>query len=265
MQLQVLNARPVLGTFSKAVDGSKSLSFGLSGGRHCDTACVHHPNSTSPNATRQCYAFNSERRGDRAGLKNKMKRHDAADPAAIAKRAINELRVALDVGPVPWFRISTNGSVPHPADASPAFLANLRELLNLCEERGVPVHFPVESKVKRVFYRKALKYLAVVRQSCQSEREFLTTPGAVSAVAGTSDMARIERVREAKRLAALRTEETGRKTIVCPAVASRYIEIDRLRQKGYPNAQHAGGSPRAKCGLCTACAEPDKDVIYPLH
>jgi hypothetical protein len=265
MKLNVLNTAPVLGKFSKAVDGSRSLNFGQSGGHNCDISCIHHPKNRAADATRQCYALNTELRFDRKQLLNKLKRHEHADPALLAKRALNELRCLQDVWPVPWFRISTNGSVPQPEDCTPDFVKALKDLLEYCEERDIPVHFPVESKRKRIYYRKILKHRAVVRQSCQSITEFISSPGAVSIVAGVSTMSRWDRIVEAKRLAALRTAETGRKAIVCPAVASRYIEFETRRRAGDKKAHLAKGSPKSKCGRCVACAVPDFDVVYPLH
>jgi len=62
----------------------------------------------------------------------------------------------------------------------------------------------------------------------------------------------VERVSEAKRIAAARSARTGRKCIVCPAVAARYLHHNRP-------------APLAKCGNCTACAHSHVDVVYPLH
>ena len=69
---------------------------------------------------------------------------------------------------------------------------------------------------------------------------------------GERPMTRLERVRESKRVAAERTARTGRKCIVCPAVAARYLNGNK------PN-------PAAKCGNCVACALAHVDVVYPLH
>jgi len=55
-------------------------------------------------------------------------------------------------------------------------------------------------------------------------------------------------------LARARTEKTGRKCIVCPAVV---VSFNHRHDK----ARLA----KAKCGNCTACAHGHVDVIYPLH
>src|SRR5262245_31475145 len=128
----------------------------------------------------------------------------------------------------------------------------MRDLLEHARERSIPVHFPVELPGKARTYRRIVRGLAVIRESIHSAARWLRTSGACSTVAGTREMSRLERVAEAKRVAVLRTAATGRKCIVCPAVAARYLNGNKPNDK-------------AKCGNCTACAMPDVDVVYPLH
>lgn len=262
MQLTVLEStRPVLGSFGKAIEGSKSLNFGLSGGNNCDRSCRYHPAHESEDQVGRCYAYNTEVRFDRRELLKKMQRHEASNPADIVRLALREVRALRRS--IPWFRISTSGSVPQPKDATPEFVKAFTELMETLEGYGIPVHFPVETAKKASFYRNFLKWRVVVRESCQSLRRFMVAAGATSFVAGTKEMTRTERITEAKRVAALRAKKTGRKVIVCPAVASRYIEQERLRQAGKYKA--VAGAVEAKCGNCVACAEPHMDVVYPLH
>jgi hypothetical protein len=266
IRLQVLNARPALGTFSKAIEGSVTLNFGRSGGKNCDTDCIHHPDNTAANATNQCYAVNTEVRFDRKTLRLKLNRHERTNPANLCRKALGELREMVRRGwTPPWFRFSASGSVPMPRDARKDFLDALRELLDFLDEHNVPVHLPVETPSKAEFYRKAVGWRAVVRESVHDESRFLKIRKPVSYVAGRSSMSRGERITEAKRLAALRRERTGRKVIVCPAVASRYIQFERLRAAGAPNPHRAAGDPKSKCGNCVCCADPTMDIIYPLH
>lgn len=248
-----LNKNPVLGGFEKAIPGSVSVNFGLSGGKHCDPSCRHHPESTDPDPTRACYAVRVELRGDRRDLYTKLARHEAAGPEAVMQRANDEICRKIALGArIPWVRISTNGSLPNPADASPAFLESLRGFLKVCKAQAIPVHIPVETASKTLFYKKAIRGLATVRQSAQSLQQFLDCKNPTAFTVGTREQTRIERVESAKQVAKLRTEMSGRRTVVCPAVASRYLN------NNVPN-------PKAKCGNCRACSEQNTDVIYPLH
>lgn len=246
------NRPPVLGEFSKAVDGSVSINFGLSGGPNCDTACRYHPNTTSSDPLPACYAVRAESRPDRRELKAKLVRHQEHGPAEVATRALQELKQRVESGnPPPWVRISTSGSVPNRMDNE--FRKALLSLLDFCDANNLPVHFPVETARKARHYRSAIRSRAVVRESAQDIARFLSATGAVSFVAGDPRMNRRERVQYAKLVASWRTRRTGQKTIVCPSVAARYLRDDNQ------------SVDRAKCGNCTACAKPSVAVVYPLH
>ena len=253
MQLPVLQDHPVLGEFGKAIEGSRSINFGVSGGKHCDRACRHHPNTTADHPTHMCYAVRSEKRPDRAELLNKLERHEVSGPVRVVKQGFEEIKDLVVSGhKPPWLRFSTNGSVPNPVDASPTFLKVLNEMLEYCDEQEIPVHFPVETGSKALFYRRAVGWRVVVRESAQTIKRFLETPGPVSCVAGESGMNQVERVDACRLIAKMRTKRMGRKCVVCPAVASRYLNDNQPQ-------------PKAKCGNCTACARADWDIVYPLH
>ena len=235
---------PVLGEFSKALPGSHSLNFARSGGKNCDPRCSHFRTD--------CYAERCEIRPDRAELAAKLARHESTDPAELARRARYEIGWELSRGiRAPWFRLFTNGSVP--SRPSRRFALELRQLLAYLHTNRIPVHFPIETLEKARTYRRVVQGLCVVRESCHTEARWLNAAGPVSISGGSAEMNRIERVNESKRLCRARTMATGRKCIVCPAVASRYIH-------GVPN-------DKAKCGTggCTACANPFIDVVYPKH
>jgi len=252
ISLNVLTSAPVLGTFSKGVEGSVSINFGTSAGKHCDKGCAYHPANKASTQAGKCYAIRNETRFDRKQLMAKLKRHEATEPARIAAVALHELQgLYLRGKTVPWVRFSTHGSVPNPKDAGKKFFKTIIELLDFCDEKNIPVHLPVETARKAKFYRQKLSYHCVVRESATSEKGFIQASGPASCVAGDSSMNKLERVIAAKELAAERTAATGRKAIVCPAIASRYLS-------GQPNE-------KAKCGLCCACAQPNVEVVYPLH
>jgi len=241
--LNVLHDKPVLGEFGKALSGSHSLNFARSGGKNCDPRCSHYGTD--------CYAERCEIRPDRAELAAKLARHESTDPAELTRRARYEIGRELSRGiRAPWFRISTNGSVP--SRPSRRFALELRRLLAYLRLNQIPVHFPVETSDKARTYRRVVQGLCVVRESCQTEARWLNAAGPVSISGGSAEMSRIERVNESKRLCRERSARTGRKCIVCPAVASRYVH------QNVP-------SDKAKCGNCTACANPFIDVVYPKH
>ena len=241
-----VDRRPILGTFTKALPGSAALNYGRSGGANCDTGCPYHPASTSaqaaPNAAR-CYAATCERRHDRQQLASKLARHESAGADAVTARADAECRARAYR--LPWFRVSAFGSVP----AEPP--RGFRRLLSRLHDAGTPVHLPIETARKANRYRRHLDGLGIaVRESVATRRRWKTAPGACSIVAGSMEDRPRERVTIAKALAAERTAATGRRCIVCPAVAAMHLRT---------------GSDRAKCGACTACADPATDVVYPVH
>lgn len=250
MKLNVIQkSPPVLSEFGKGIEGSRALNFGLSGGKNCDTVCRHHPENGGA-----CYAVRIENRPDREQLHAKLERHEIADPAELCRKALVELQAIKAKGKaIPWFRISTGGSVPKPDDVSPAFHAALRELLAWCQDNGIPVHFPVESMEKWLFYTRAVGQFCTVRLSCQSTDSFVNDADvACSVVIGETGQTRRMRVSLAKSAARKHEEKTGRRAIVCPAVATRYLNGNKPNKK-------------AKCGNCTACSKSDVDIIYPLH
>ncbi len=238
----------VLSRFSKGASTAVALNFDVSGGVHCDPSCRLHPQSTAEQASDRCYAVRLEnfRRNARA----KLVRHGSLHPAQICNAALYELQMRQAMGEtINWLRISSAGSVPSADDADDIYLDALRTLLRYCRGTGIHVHFPVESAAKAGFYRRQLQGLVVVRESLQSETALAETNAAVSYVAGTEIVhgAQLQRRRKesAHAAAKIRRKASGRKTIVCPATFSV--------------------NSKARCGLCTACARPDWDIVYPLH
>lgn len=238
---------PVLGEFGKGAPGSLALNFAPSGGENCATSCPYHPESTAANAApggARCYAARTEARPDRQGLSAKLERHAAAGADAVLEAADAEL--AARGYRAPWLRVSAFGSVP------PKPPPRLRRLLERLAGAGTPVHLPVESPAKARRYRQAVGDIVAVRESVATLRRWRTAPGPVSSVAGSMAESPRERVTAAKAAAADRARRTGRRVVVCPAVAERALR-----------GRRATGS--AKCGRCTACADPAVDVVYPAH
>ncbi len=220
--------------FGKGAPGSLGLSFAPSADAHCSKRCPHY-------GTR-CYAERTEKRY--RAYSAKLDRHHAQGVAATCRDALTELQSARRAGFTPiWFRFMVSGSLPARPGAD-----DVRALRDLCAwlvGHGVPIHFPIETKAKAARYRRALRGLGVtVRESGTTERRFVEASGPVSwvTVGGGVDAAKIA--------ASNRRKATGRRCIVCPAVAAQKLKT---------------GSDRAKCGACTACADPSIDVVYPSH
>ena len=233
--LTVGGKRPVLGGFGKATPGSVALNFATSGGKNCATTCRMHPDNGGA-----CYAATAENRWDRKQLLAKLQRHESTDPAVLISHAMAEVTESRN--PIPWFRFSSFGSVPMQAPH------NFRTLCALLVAMDIPVHFPVESADKADHYRTVLSGLPIaVRESISDPSRWTTAVGPVSIVAGNMAMSKPYRIRYAKNIASIRTNATGRKTIVCPAIASKR------------------GNDKAKCGSCTACSKSDIDIVYPMH
>jgi len=269
----------VLGTFSKGIKGAAALNFGLSGGANCATSCRHHPthyNGADSNAGK-CYAAVVEHRHDRVQLKDKLARHEVLPASTIVGRALIELSRLKLYGKQlpPWFRISTNGAVPAPADAlaDRRFIPLLRDLLAFCKTNGIPVHFPVETAEKHAFYTAQCGDLVTVRESIQTHdmspctiQGHAVPHGAASFTAGEhvgkgSDK-RKRILAAAVAAAAAWSARTGRKTIVCPAVRVSFLS---RYKNGKTNEDNRAWRESAKCGNCTACSMSHVDIVYPAH
>jgi hypothetical protein len=255
----------VLGTFSKGNEYSLSLNFGVSGGRHCDANCVHHPQSIAPDPERNCYAVRSELRGDRAGLAHKLQRHETLPPSRVVGKAILELKELIDRGKrIDWLRVSTNGSLPqwNSPSCSNLFKSQFMALLKLCDMHNIKVHIPVETKEKADGYRNLCGSVVVIRESVQDPDVFVSADGAVSTSAGVG-LRLLDRIKACQTIAKMRLEATGRKSIVCPAVTAsfkRKVECDASKMPMRIKAQQL-----SRCGTCDACANPSIDIIYPAH
>lgn len=253
----------ILGSFSKGIENSISINFGMSAGENCETNCQHHPVNNGA-----CYAVRAEIRPDRVQMANKLARHEAMPAWQICGKAIVEINDILRRGHViPWARISTNGSLPkaNKARKDKLFCSQFRSLVKLCVENGVPVHIPVESNKKARFYRSIVGDLVTIRESVQNVKRFESAKGAVSIAVGAGEKLR-DRIEIARETAKTRTENTGRKTVVCPAVVASFNY--KLKNRGLKQVERTELKTRyskAKCGACTACAQSTIDIVYPIH
>jgi len=258
-----LRTGSILGTFSKGIENSVSINFGVSGGANCETSCQHHPVNDGA-----CYAVRAEIRPDRQELTNKLVRHEAMPAALVCGKALYELQSLVIKGKIiPWVRFSTNGSLPKPDDVreNKLFVSQFRKLVEFCVKNGIPVHIPVESHKKARFYRSLIGDLVTIRESVQNVKRFPTAAGQVSIAIGHGLPLR-NRVSAAATLAKSRTNKTGRKTVVCPAVVSSFNY--KLNSRGLTAEEKSKLKLRyskAKCGACVACASADVDVVYPIH
>ena len=262
VRIATIQARPVLGTFSKGASGSVQLSLAPSGGRHCATSCRHHPANGGG-----CYAARAEVRPDRKQLKSKLERHEETEPRTLYTRANAELLGMIATADalgerVPWFRLAAFGSLP--GRASLTDLEAFRTMIRTAADAGIPVHVPLETRAKFAKYDAAmdglyyksgpLEGLDVVPRLSLSRRR----PGSVavesSQVGGAPGTSRADAVAESRELANHERRNGGR-AVVCPAVLT-----------GPKFAKRSENVRRVHCGECTACADPRVSlVIYPHH
>ena len=236
-----IEGRTVLSSFGKAVSAARARSFCPSGGANCATSCRHHPRYRGSNPGPRCYAVRMEaRRG--GNIQQKLARHGKTSPDELLATAAPDLD--RHGWRLPWFRFSVSGSVPARVPSG------LRRFVSRLVKAGTPVHLPIEAARKATRNRNALEGTGIaVRESCQHWRRWRNAPGPSSYVAGYG-LPMAERVDAAKQAAKDRTARTGRACIVCPAAA---CGVNRKP------------SDTAKCGNCTACADPAIDVVYPAH
>lgn len=255
----------VFSSFGKGNNGSISLNYGRSSGKNCSRNCRYHADSTNEDAIGGCYSTTNEyqRRSVRNFLDDQEDR-GALQTIGLAMIHFGELLAFAqnndDTVEITWLRFSSAGSVPFehqiPAADKKRYEKLLRQFIVRVLSHGVKVHFPVEDETKRAYYHRLIGDLVTIRLSAQSESEFLSTSAPCSFVGGVKinsathpGQVKKARIVESKRLAKLRYETTGRKTIVCPAIVSTFEKRDR----------------KILCGDCTACANSNIDVIYPLH
>lgn len=254
---------PVLGEFDKGISGSCSLNFCTAGGTHCSMHCPIRD---------VCYAYANENRFNRKALKLKLERHGKTDPVELVKQAIEEIKHRIKKNNIPpWFRFSTDGSLPMPKKATKEFISELRKLIRLLNKHDIPCHLPVETKEKARFYQKKLGKLIVVRRSCATRNKaFLNASGPVSTVVGTFEQDQVQRVEAARKLTKKRYELTGRKCIVCPAIIAGFNFTTATNKASARKRNKLPFEPpvknlKAKCGNCKACVHKHMDIVYPLH
>ena len=255
----------VFSSFTKGDDGSFSLNFGRSSGENCDVGCQHHKNSIHSDPTFACYSSTSEfQRASVRSFLDDQEGRGALQTLGLAMIHFGELLAFAqnneETVDITWLRFSSAGSAP-PEDKIPIhekkrYEKLLRQFVVRVLSHGIKVHFPVESQAKWEYYNRLIGDLITIRLSNQTDDQFLSTPVPSSRVVGKEITTKthpgkvfVERIKLAKQIAKQRYENTGRKTIVCPAIVSTFEKREK----------------KILCGNCTACANRNLDVIYPLH
>jgi hypothetical protein len=243
----------ILGSFGKALPGAVALNFSPSASSWCSDFCQHKRAS--------CYAKNNEARKPSLQANLTWKQDNQLDYIrAIIESPTHTARVSA----APWVRLSAFGTVP-PSEvlqASKPLTKAFRKLAELLGPLASRVHFPVETADKLATYR-ALGFRPRLSLQTQDPDEIVDAvragiPVSLS-VGDPADKApgwtlrNKDRARNFARK--LRALLPGKRVTVCPAVLGR-----------------------AKCGDCTACADPGiagskglkgpkgaHVVIYPLH
>lgn len=234
------NWKPTLGSFSKALPGAVALNFSESGGANCSTQCQALKLGV-------CYAIHTEKMKPSVQTSGERKRKMGFAPLCKAYQAQIEKRIAKGDF-IPWIRFSTFGSVPNrplTGEEMKAFVSLIRSF-----PVGVPVHFPVETRVKAERFRAIAVAFAlplIVRESAQSDSGFQDSMKAGKPVSRIiyKGKTKRERLENARKIA----KRSKGKARVCPAIASTILRTKPV-----------------KCGQCTLCSRGDvTGILYPQH
>lgn len=219
----------LLADYPKGVVGSLSVSFTISGGRHCDPSCPLKQNGS-------CYAMHSQAR--QMPLKANLERKEADWSGVLA-----EVRLyAKDLARAPWVRFASFGSIPEPSLWSCRDWGNLRGIAG--ELDHTRAHFPVETVSKAPALRACGFFPRVSMGQARLARELgIPTSEMVEGSKVINGAMPRQRRREVAQ-DAIRRARAEHGTKVCPAIL---------------------GS--GKCGDCRACNGVDgaQTILYPRH
>ena len=223
----------LIGTYGKGVEGSCTVNFTLSGGRHCDDSC---PLKDGP-----CYAITTEamKPSISVNLERKQNNIDAYIGQLASPKSLGKLARA------PWVRFAAFGSIPEPGELSRKAKNGLKQIAQALDHSRV--HWPTET-LKKARMLKTLGFTprVSVATNTQNLGKVLRAGHVASCTVAGEKLARgkNKRAHSSKAIAFVRDlQSKGIAAKVCPAVAGE-----------------------AKCGSCTACANPNVSVIvYPMH
>jgi len=227
--------RANLGTFSKAVSNSISLNFSESGSVNCHNSCKMKHNG--------CYAVHTEKMKPSIAISGERKRVQGVIQTCLDY--LNQLERMRD-NAIQWARFSTFGSVPNSLTATQK--AVFTRLLAEVARTAQAVHFPVETENKRSLYQALCddnNINITVRLSAQ------TLPAFKRALASNTAASFVFCDGESKKQRLYNAEifvSALDNVIVCPAIRSTISKTDKV-----------------KCGNCTACSNPQTQVVYPKH
>ena len=220
----------LIGSFGKGVQGSITVNFTVSGGRHCDDSC--------PFKGGVCYAETLQK--VKPSINVNLTRKESNFSGYLAQ--LTREKALIKLTDAPWVRFAAFGSIPAPELWTNNDRENLRKIARAVSHGRY--HFPVETVAKA----QALESLGFynVRVSQGQANHALSIGFPVSMSVQGSKMARGKNKREYSKPSfelAKQMRSKGVNAKVCPAIA---------------------GS--AKCGQCTLCGDNNVAVvIYPTH
>ena len=223
----------LIGSYGKGIAGSVTVNFTVSGGRHCSDTCPLKGNgcyAITTEAMKPSITINLERKQESIGAYV----HELTAPKSLAKLAN-----------APWVRFAAFGSIPDPEDMDIQTRAGLEVLGSFLDHSKV--HFPTET-LSKADLLKASGFMPRVSVASNTDNlpKVLGAGHVASCTVQGDKLARgkNKRAHSAKAITFVRDlHAQGINAKVCPAVAGN-----------------------AKCGQCTACADPKVQVIvYPMH
>ena len=222
----------LIGSYGKGVAGSATVNFTVSGGKHCDPSCAIRA---------QCYAITTEamKPSITINLERKEEHFSEYLQALTTPKAIAKLQQA------PWVRFAAFGSIPAPSLWSLADFHAFSRLAQALDHSKV--HFPTET-IEKANVLQVAGFMPRVSVATKVENlPKVLAAGHVASCAVKGDKlarGKNKRSHSAHAITFVRDlRSQGINAKVCPAVAGN-----------------------AKCGSCTACADPAVQVIvYPMH
>jgi hypothetical protein len=221
----------VIGTYGKGIEGSATVNFTVSGGKHCDDSCSLKGAG--------CYAEQTGKVKPSITVNLEKKEADFSGYLATlaTPKGLEKIRTA------PWVRFAAFGSVPVPSSWTNEDRANWTKIAEAAESHG-RYHFPIET-VEKARALKALGFSRVrVSDGASVEARLNGFPVSIVVQGAKRATGKNKRAHAAPAFEkAKQYRARGVNAKVCPAIA---------------------GS--AKCGSCTLCADNDVAiVIYPMH
>ena len=221
----------LIGSYGKGITGSVTVNFTTSGGKHCDDSCPLKGNG--------CYAITTE--AMKPSITINLERKESSIGAYLS--ALTKPKALAKLAGAPWVRFAAFGSIPAVLDDHER--SALKTIAGSLDHSRV--HFPTETLGKANMLKDA---------------------GFMPRVSVASNVQNLPKVLEAGHVAscAIKGEKLARGKNKRAHSSQAITFVRSLRDQGISAKVCPAVAGNAKCGSCTACADPSVQVIvYPMH